>query len=370
MSIYRYSVKLDNRDPMYGNTKVLKDFGEDKEGALEWADKNGRKLGADSDLVYVEEAEYVNDDNLQKGLSLYRRHIWSAAFHGYSSDVSEKVNLNLEEMLCNVEQDEGWSALGFRYVGPLCEISGYQYEFERLYVIEHEETGQKAVMADGGNTWCSFISSLEKYEKCYGIDFEGLCEEIGRVIEDNLLPMHEELYNGLHLYIELAASINQWDSGFILSMYDDVKEDGCFLSFVQSELNEEQAISNGLKACIEDSIKRLQELWKDKDYALSVLSAQGWKYCFVSEKLKGDRDVVLAAVNNVGEMLRYVENQTMEVCLAAVKQDPNAIYCIKDFRMKNEVQKQIQEEKRSEAIAKKKKSQKSICKHSDKEISR
>ena len=34
MSIFRYSVKLDNRDPMYGNTKVLKECGEDKEGAF------------------------------------------------------------------------------------------------------------------------------------------------------------------------------------------------------------------------------------------------------------------------------------------------------------------------------------------------
>ena len=97
MSILRYSVKLDNQDPMYGNSKLLKEFGEDKEGALDWADKNGRKLGSASDLVYVEEAEYVSEANLQKGLSLYRRHIWSAAFHGYSSDEKEKVDSLIDD---------------------------------------------------------------------------------------------------------------------------------------------------------------------------------------------------------------------------------------------------------------------------------
>jgi len=102
MSIYRYTVKLDNSDPMYGNTKVLKEFGEDKEGALSWANANGQTLGVNPDHVYVEEAEFVNEENLRKGISLYCRPIWSGAFHGYD----EEKKGNIDVLIAGAKEDQ------------------------------------------------------------------------------------------------------------------------------------------------------------------------------------------------------------------------------------------------------------------------
>lgn len=102
MSIYRYTVKLGNSDPMYGNTKVLKEFGEDKEGALSWANANGQILGVNPDHVYVEEAEFVNEENLRKGISLYCRPIWSGAFHGYH----EEKKGNIDTLIAGAKEDQ------------------------------------------------------------------------------------------------------------------------------------------------------------------------------------------------------------------------------------------------------------------------
>lgn len=82
--IFRYTVKLDSRDPVYGKTKVLKEFDGNKEEAIRWAKTHGQEYGADAKLIYVEEAEFARERNLEKDLPMYRRHIWSAAFHGYN----------------------------------------------------------------------------------------------------------------------------------------------------------------------------------------------------------------------------------------------------------------------------------------------
>lgn len=83
LGILRYAVKLDSRNPMYGMSRLLKDFGANKDEAIRWAKTHGKTMGADADMVYVEEAEFCTERNLRQNLPMYRRHIWSAAFHGY-----------------------------------------------------------------------------------------------------------------------------------------------------------------------------------------------------------------------------------------------------------------------------------------------
>ena len=82
MSIFRYKVKLDDCHPMYGTTKPLKDFGADKDGAIEWAKQYAKSTQLKSWSVVVVEYEYTSEKNLQKDFSLYAFPVWSSAFHG------------------------------------------------------------------------------------------------------------------------------------------------------------------------------------------------------------------------------------------------------------------------------------------------
>lgn len=55
----------------------------------------------------------------------------------------------------------------------------------------------------------------------------------------------------------------------------------------------------------------------------------------------------MAAVRRNGWTLKYVEEQTLEVCMAAVKQEPRAIKCIHDPEMKKKVEETLQKEQAS-----------------------
>jgi hypothetical protein len=68
---------------MYGTTKLLKDFGPDKDGAIEWAKQYAKSTNLKSWDVIVMEYEYTSEKNLQRDFSLYAFPVWSASFAGY-----------------------------------------------------------------------------------------------------------------------------------------------------------------------------------------------------------------------------------------------------------------------------------------------
>ena len=77
--LYRYRVKIDNNEnPMYSTTKLLKDFGEDKEAAIKWAKENYKRYETGRKTVFVEESEYVSEANLKKDFALRRNYLWHA----------------------------------------------------------------------------------------------------------------------------------------------------------------------------------------------------------------------------------------------------------------------------------------------------
>lgn len=178
MSIKRYAVKLDSSEPMYGNTKILKEFGEDKEGAIQWANANGRRLGVNPDLVYVEENEYVSEANLSKGLSLYSRHIWSAAFHGYS-DVrnEEEMKMNLNEKMYFLSDPQIVSNDVRLYtLEELGEYMKERVEVEREGFDDEDLEDLAEYRAQGGFTLDSQVKNNEenilKWCSYFGFDVE------------------------------------------------------------------------------------------------------------------------------------------------------------------------------------------------------
>lgn len=84
MKFYRYAVRIDSTDPMYGNTRLVKDCGASKANAIKFVKDHGKSLHANG-LLYIEEREFTSLENLQKNMPLYTRHIWSEAFHGYEN---------------------------------------------------------------------------------------------------------------------------------------------------------------------------------------------------------------------------------------------------------------------------------------------
>lgn len=85
MSIFRYKVKLDDCHPMYGTTKLLKDFGADKDSAIKWAKQYAKTTNLKSWNVVVVEYEYTSEKNLQRDFSLYSFPVWSASWNGYKN---------------------------------------------------------------------------------------------------------------------------------------------------------------------------------------------------------------------------------------------------------------------------------------------
>ncbi len=53
-------------------------------------------------------------------------------------------------------------------------------------------------------------------------------------------------------------------------------------------------------------------------------------------------EICLAAVQQNGEVLEFVREQTIEICMAAVQQNPNAIKYIRDLEIKKKVEEAVQ----------------------------
>lgn len=76
--LYKYRVKIDNcESPIHSTTRLLKDFGGEKDKAVEWAKKNHAKYEKGRKMVFVEESEYTSEENLIKDFALRRNHIWN-----------------------------------------------------------------------------------------------------------------------------------------------------------------------------------------------------------------------------------------------------------------------------------------------------
>lgn len=75
--LYAYKVKLDNcESPMYSTTRLLKDFGTDKDGAIEWAKNNHERYETGNKCVMVVELEYTCEENLKRDFALQTNCIW------------------------------------------------------------------------------------------------------------------------------------------------------------------------------------------------------------------------------------------------------------------------------------------------------
>lgn len=78
--LYRYRVKIDNSEsPMYSTTKLLKDFGEDKEAAFKWAKENYKRYETGRKTVFVEESKYTCEENVERDFAWNRNYLG----HGY-----------------------------------------------------------------------------------------------------------------------------------------------------------------------------------------------------------------------------------------------------------------------------------------------
>lgn len=74
--IFRYEVRREViHDPMYGKTKLVRDFKDDKDGAIAYARTDGyRRYGND---VFVVEKQYTSVQNLARDFALYTRMVWN-----------------------------------------------------------------------------------------------------------------------------------------------------------------------------------------------------------------------------------------------------------------------------------------------------
>lgn len=60
-----------------------------------------------------------------------------------------------------------------------------------------------------------------------------------------------------------------------------------------------------------------------------------WEVCFYFKNFKDDYDILKVAVSYCGENLKHIDNQTIELCLLALENDPNCYEHIKIVEAKN-----------------------------------
>lgn len=165
----------------------------------------------------------------------------------------------------------------------------------------------------GGNT-------LEKAPLYY------LSENLRNDKEIALKMVRKDMYNLYYVSDNLKN-----DNNFmlkVLNMNFDPHEKGLVEKFFEKNLenNKEKDV---LLARRNVSFFELTEEQKlDKDLALKVLSGNGYqlKY-FTSEKIKSDKDIVLAAIHNYSEALKWASN--------SIKNDPEVVLLAVDRNVTN-----------------------------------
>lgn len=171
-----------------------------------------------------------------------------------------------------IEMDEEWANMGFEYKEHLNMLEGFKYEFERLYVIEHKDTHQKAVMVDCGNTHCSFVSDFDTYEKKYCVDFDEAILEIYSFLEKNN-KAHLELHNGMHLHVEvLPGSLGSQPFRVSISDTEEVGK-GTLLAEV-TRTDENDRLRNGLKEVLPKALEALEKVEALEKSSVDVLIAE------------------------------------------------------------------------------------------------